>query len=164
MYLHIGMNESVVLYESSDYVPVSGNKANSFYNNMRMGISDIVGELDEMWANVKNVEPQGEYRHVFRLKPFEDFINEETVKRAPKTQQTITVQANRRPRSNPETPKFRAPPKPLVNPTPRLTQRAPLAASKDHKVENRKPISAVLSKPQPKQLKWIRVEDLYVPL
>jgi hypothetical protein len=163
--LELKMNESVVLYESSEYVSVSGRKVNDFYNDMRLGISEIVGELDEMWANVKHVEPQNEKRHVFRLKPFEEFISEETRKRTPKVEEPITVKTKRTPGPHITPPKLSvAPRRQLNNPTPRLSQRTPLSASQNQKVENSKPSSARTPNPQPKQRKWIRVEDICVPL
>ncbi len=165
LYGNFIMNDSVVLFESSEFVSLpSKRRSDDFYGNMRLEIAEISSELDEKWASVKNVEPQTEYRHVFKLKSFEDFVAEETKRRIPPIQPSVTPKAHCNARSIVTAPKSTS-----SSRLPRKT--VPIEAVQGSKtsrtatnMDNRQPITKVIPKPQPKQPAWIRVEDIHVPL
>ena len=161
------MDDSVVLFESSESLSLCSKKTDDFYNQARLEIAGILNELDEKWANVKDVEPQKEYRHIFKLKPFEEFLTEEMKRRVPNNSNSQPAQpkASAKPQSIMTISDNKFPKAPPVRRRVEIkTVKASVVSVAAPNAENRKQIASITSRTQPKPPGWIRVEDIHVPL
>ena len=159
------MNESTVMFDCSEFISLNDKKTGDFYNNLRLAIAEIVADLDETWATVRNTEPHNERLHAFKLLSLDDFIIQEKQRRAP--QPTAASVAKSTPRS---VTKASIPVKrPLIKADPPSIEtytRAPLSTRSSPGLTKKAtgPPASPRPKPRPKQSKWIRVEDIHVPL
>ena len=157
------MNDSIVLFDSSEFVSYSGSKADNFYARMRLDIVEIISELDEKWSAVKHVDPQVEYRQSFKLKPFEEFIAEEMKRRVPESQPSIDAKNSSKPRPKITAPQRSPRVKSVRKSVPMDTVSESVPLNRSSTVNKEKQAITPILKPIRKQLAWIRVEDIHIP-
>jgi len=157
------MNDSMVLFDSSEIVSSSVRNPEDFYSRIRLEVAEIVAALDEKWTSVTNVDPKMDYRHTFRLKSFEDFVAEEMQRRAPQDKAPIAPKPSSNIQQRRTVPSFRPSEKTARRSVRMETLKSNFSSRPPPDAKAQTLTASVTQKRPTKKPVWIRVEDIHIP-